>query len=80
MNLKRALANKAAERRQMVAHGVSRGWREQWDQAPEGRQNRALGERLPLSPLRGLACSRVYPRLTPWATVWRASGAYFVSD
>ena len=39
MNLKRANAKRAAERRQKVAHGASRGWRGRWPQAPEGRQN-----------------------------------------
>src|SRR5438045_4212698 len=50
----------AAERRQIVAHGVSHGSSANATKAPEGRQN--------LSPLRGFLHSRRFiPHLAPWA-------------
>jgi|SRR2546429_824626 len=74
-----------AERREKVAHGVSRGIAAEKRTSPGGALEnkshsvtrlRGLRVRLILSPLPGLvAFGNVVPRLTPWATVYRRYAA-----
>jgi hypothetical protein len=65
---------KAAEQRQMVAHGASRGFDVVMRFKPrQGRKNRCV-EFLP--PLPGLvSLIPKNPRLTPWAMIFRLSEA-----
>lgn len=74
-----------AERREEVAHGVSRGIAAEKRTSPGGALEnkshsvsrlRGLRIRLIVSPLAGLdLLLRVVPRLAPWATVWRRYAA-----
>src|SRR5205823_9970614 len=74
-----------AERREEVAHGVSRGIAAGNRISPGGAsENKShlvtilhgLRVRLILSPLTGLvAFGNVFPRLAPWATIYRRYGA-----
>ncbi|PYJ97362.1 MAG: hypothetical protein DME23_15920 [Verrucomicrobia bacterium] len=81
-----ALAHAAgAERREKVAHGVSRGFRGSNTSSPGGAsENKShsvtilcgLRVRLILSPLTGLvAFGNAVPRLTPWASIYRRYAA-----
>ena len=51
------------------------GWAGEGAKPRRGERKQALEIRGLLSPLRGLARWPVYPRLVPWATCLRASGA-----
>ena len=68
-----------AERRQRVAHGVSRGFRVAKRQSPGGATEgsvRGWASSHFLPPLPGLGFSgNAIPRLTPWATICRCSAA-----
>jgi len=74
-----------AERREEVAHGVSRGICGQNRTSPGGASEnkshpvsrlRGLRIRLILSPLTGLdLLLHAVPRLAPWATIWRRYAA-----
>ncbi len=64
----------AAEQRQKVAHGVSRGYCVANPQAPEGRQI-LQGIQTFFRPSGACASRTSFPRLTPWATVYRNSVA-----
>ena len=60
------------ERRKTVAHGFNRGLMIGFVLSPGGTKE----NRMPLSPLRGsVHFNSEYPRLKPWATFGRASGA-----
>ena len=68
------MAGQAAEQRTIVAHGVSRGFGLA-DAFSPGRGERGVGVGF-LPPLPGLEpLADINPRLTPWATFCRASGA-----
>ena len=72
-----------AERRKNVAHGVSRGFPGAPHASPGGAtDNLEQGALLQLCrPCRGLRFIRTsYPRLAPWATVWRRSAAFLNAD
>jgi len=74
-----------AERREKVAHGVSRGIAAGNRTSPGGASEnkshsvsclRGLRVRLIVSPLPGLVAFRnAVPRLTPWATIYRRYAA-----
>ena len=80
-----AAGGAGAERREEVAHGVSRGNAAGNRTSPGGAsENKShfvtilpgLPLRLIVSPLTGLvAFGNVFPRLAPWATVWRRYAA-----
>jgi hypothetical protein len=68
-----AMDKAGAERRQKVAHGVSRGT--EIREIPVGMK--AANQNRFLSPLTGLGpfSTYFYPRLTPWAAICRHSAA-----
>jgi len=78
-------AGAGAERREKVAHGVSRGIAAENRTSPGGASEnkshsvsrlRGLRIRLIVSPLRGLdLLLHAVPRLTPWATIYRRYAA-----
>ena len=74
-----AAHSSGAERRQRVAHGVSRGFPRAKRQSPGGATEGSVrgGASLHfLPPLPGLgSVADAIPRLTPWATIWRCSAA-----
>ena len=62
------------EGRKIVAHGMSRGWAGVFRFSPVGAKENPCVQFL--SPLRGLVdFGLANPRLTPWATFGRPSGA-----
>ncbi|MGB8370208.1 MAG: hypothetical protein ACLPYZ_14410 [Limisphaerales bacterium] len=65
----------AAERREIVAHGGSRGLCRSQLSAPGGAKDSMSGRNfLPPHPGRDYFCP-IIPRLPPWAAFLRASGA-----
>jgi hypothetical protein len=61
---------KPRQGRQKLAHGLSRGKSINAGEAPSG------AEEMPFfRPLRGCSGSTLFPRLAPWARIYRPSGA-----
>jgi hypothetical protein len=66
----RVMHRRAPEGRQNLAHGASRGWTRRGGSSPVGAEGRRL-----FRPYGAVHAVGEFPRLTPWASIYRPYGA-----